>query len=71
MDKEVKQFNPFEKLYKRNLNESEIREMEQNLVGFFKLLFEIDLEHKKNVNVCSISVVKAYVLFLYAQFIFK
>jgi len=47
MDKEVKQFNPFEKLYKRNLNESEIREMEQNLVGFFKLLIEIDLEQKK------------------------
>jgi hypothetical protein len=47
MDKEVKQFNSFEQLYKRNLSESEISEINQNLIGFFKLLIEIDLEQKK------------------------
>ena len=48
MDQEEKQFNSFERLYKRNLNEPEINEMKQNLIGFFELLIEIDLEQKKN-----------------------
>ena len=48
MDKEIKQFNSFEQLYKRNLNESEIRDINQNLIGFFKLLIEIDLQKKND-----------------------
>ena len=55
MDKEVKQFNSFEQLYKRNLNELEISEINQNLIGFFKLLIEIDLEQKKNDRYSSVN----------------
>lgn len=55
MDKEVKQFNSFEQLYKRNLNKLEISEINQNLIGFFKLLIEIDLEQKKNDRYHSVN----------------
>lgn len=55
MYKESKQFNSFEKLYKRNLNESEIRDISQNLIGFFKLLIEIDREQKKNDRYNSVN----------------
>ena len=48
MDKEVKQFNSFEQLYKRNLTEFEINEMKQNLFGFLDLLIEIDKEQKND-----------------------
>ena len=44
---EVKQFNPFEKLYNRELAESEINEIRHNLLGFVELLLEIDKEQKK------------------------
>ena len=38
----------YNQLYKRKLLPEEIYEVNQNLIGFFKLLIEIDLEKKKN-----------------------
>jgi len=38
----------YNKLYKRQLLPEEIREANQNLIGFFELLIEIDKEHNKN-----------------------
>lgn len=38
----------FEKLYKRNLKTNEAYEIDQNLLGFFNLLIEIDKENKIN-----------------------
>jgi len=55
MDKEVKQFNSFEQLYKRNLTEFEINEMKQNLFGFLDLLIEIDKEQKKDDRYNSVN----------------
>ena len=37
-----------EKLYKRKLTDKELLEINQNLIGFFELLIEIDSEKKKN-----------------------
>ena len=38
----------YNQLYKRKLLPEEIYEANQNLIGFFKLLIEIDLEQKKD-----------------------
>jgi hypothetical protein len=47
--------NKYQQLYKRKLTEKELFEINQNLIGFFKLLIEIDLEQKKNDRYNSVN----------------
>lgn len=40
----------FEELYQRELSDSEVADMQFNLYGFFKTLYEIDQRIKKQNN---------------------
>ncbi len=47
MKEEPKEFNPYEKLLKRRLTEDELRETQENLLGFIELLLEADRENRQ------------------------
>jgi len=47
--------NIYQKLYKRELTKEELFEANNNLIGFFELLIEINKEQKKNDRYNSIN----------------
>ena len=47
MKEETQQFNPYEKLVNRKLTEEELREVQENLLGFVELLLETDKENRQ------------------------
>ena len=49
MEDQTKQkLNPFEKLYKKELNSDDLAEMKHNFFGFMDLLLKLDEEQKRN-----------------------
>jgi hypothetical protein len=45
-DSKPKFENVYEKLYKKSLQDEEVAEMRYNLVGYLKVLIEMDQQHK-------------------------
>ncbi len=50
----MEQLNPYEKLYNRNLSENEMAEIKHNLLGYLKLLIEVDKQQKKKSKILFI-----------------
>lgn len=47
MSDEDRQISPYEKLYGKKLDAEQLREAEENLLGFVELLLEADKENRQ------------------------